>query len=325
MLYEPQLAPQLPDLMLLDEEEPCSWPRLASFAPSAPSAPVPIAAPRAPRCEPPPAAGSLGSDLVDSLESTQTLLGASLAQEAAGSAAQPIMRFVPVEPPPPPPRPLYPQPQPRAAAAAPQHSLGGCDWLYGGYGVIAEPQAHPHEQHEERGSGWAPYGSSVASGMEYEVAEQPASYGWGLPPAQPAPAAHTSRPYAAQLGEQLPVSGARIAGYSCCCCRCCGEGWDASPWLWPAAHMRAGSACRHPPTANPLAPAALQASAHGSGYSSRGRVHLSAEALQLGNYRGTYPRAHHPACGPVASLDAEGSEVGCNATCVQGHAAPRSA
>ena len=169
-LYEPQCVPPLPDLMLLDEEEePCAeaWGvGLASFAPAScggGSAPVPIVV-RAPRAVPAGPASYVGADFVDSMESTQTLLGASLAEAGPGSAAASYgashgagpMRFVPVPlapapPPPPPPatRALYLQPQPQqprgvGGAEAYGGSATATDaLLFDGYGVVAEPQALP--------------------------------------------------------------------------------------------------------------------------------------------------------------------------------------
>lgn len=272
MLYEPQLAPPLPDLMLLDEEDPClSWPRLASFAPATgSSAPVPIAAPRdAVRCTLPTAA-SLGSDLVDSMESTQTLLGASLRQEAAASAEQPTMRFVPVEATPAPYPQPYPQPQPLPQL---RRSLPSTEWLYGGYGVIAEPQTHPRERATEP-SGWAGQEGS-GHGMQLEdeahcygrqpqpayAHEQPRSYGsgWELPPAS-LPARHASGyasaahaggtsslsmsfPYSTQLGRHLPAP-----------VRHCVLGCNAVAALLPPplpAMAMLAPACRSSPRAGP--------------------------------------------------------------------------
>lgn len=361
MLYEPQLAPPLPDLMLLDEEDPClSWPRLASFAPAAgSSAPVPIAAPRdAVRCTPPTAA-SLGSDLVDSMESTQTLLGASLRQEAAASAEQPTMRFVPVEATPAPYPQPYPQPQPLPQL---RRSLPSTEWLYGGYGVIAEPQAHPRERATEP-SGWAGQEGS-GHGMQCEdeaqcygrqpqpahAYEQARSYGggWELPPAS-LPARHASGyahaagastlsmsfPYSTQLGRHLPAPVSLcVLGYLlsllCCRHRCrplqswrlhviMRQGLGHGAWVHcPPMQWYHGTipmpciACSGPiPTsahsaASPPLPA-VQAH-HGFG---RTRIHLSEDALQFGNYRGTHLHSGHPDYEPAGSPEPDGmySEV----------------
>lgn len=103
-LLEHHHAPQLPELMMIDDECSSDHASVDSWmvglalcaGNSSPSAPVPIASrARAQRMSP-------GSDLVDSLESTQTMLGASLRQDAAAAAHQQLlveqsaMRFVPV-------------------------------------------------------------------------------------------------------------------------------------------------------------------------------------------------------------------------------------
>lgn len=226
-LYEPQCAPPLPDLMMLDEEEACcredSWPvGLANFGGSTAvgtSAPVPIAAPRAPLCH----HVRSSADLLDSMESTQTLLGASLAGEGSSAShsygqqqqQQSAMRFVPVPVAPPTQRALYLQPQPQYQPAAEQYALGATDsLLFGGYGVVAEPQAYPfpvqqHNQHQHY--------------HHQQEQEQGYAAGWDLPPARlavpfsaPAAAAHyagissfdMTYPYSAQFGGQMsmPVS-----------------------------------------------------------------------------------------------------------------------
>lgn len=175
-LLEPQCVPALPDFMVLDEEDPCAdaWPTvgLASFAPvgGTCTAPVPIAASAGRRVR-------SSSDMVDSLESTQTLLGASLhdspppaspAQHAGSSSAAVAhgMRFVPVPVSPAPQAYLFQQ-QPRYAHQYSTMAAPEADLLYGGYGVLASPQPAYQQQ---------------------MAAQQPSEQVWGAPPSHAAPA-----------------------------------------------------------------------------------------------------------------------------------------
>ncbi|KAL4458996.1 hypothetical protein ABPG75_013861 [Micractinium tetrahymenae] len=215
-LLEPAGAPSyIPDLMLLDEEGAsanawlCSAPGLACFAPlGGCSAPVPIAAPAGRHSSP-------SGELVDSLESTQTLLGASL-HDGRGDAAASRMHFVPVPAPQPP-----PQPQPYHFQQQPRHSgqqyaslAPADDMLYGGYGVVAPPQPPPaayplQPAQQQHGHGWA------------EAQAQQGQPGWGAHPhsTQRAMQHHAAAGpgissmdlqygYSTQFGQVLPIPSA---------------------------------------------------------------------------------------------------------------------
>lgn len=237
MLYEPQCVPPLPDLMLLDEEEPChdAWSLgLASFGAPGGSAPVPIA--RAPHATPS-AVHPLGAEL-DSVESTQTLLGASLAEAGSAAASHGTsyhaspMRFVPVPvapaPPPPPPQALYLQPQPqqyRGLTPEPYGTAPTDARLFDGYGVVAEPQALPfpgasaQPVHHSSTAYEYHHGRRPAAGhgvRHHHHQHAPQQYGgddcaWELPQERfGAGAAHgisafdMAYPFSARFGSQMP-------------------------------------------------------------------------------------------------------------------------
>lgn len=178
LLEEPRCAPQLPDLMLFDEDDATNdnWTvGLANFCAAAAttiaagtsgylpgglvpmaSAPVPITS----RSRPLSPGG-----LVDSLESTQTLLGSSYQDSTAQQQQQCLhqvqqfaMRFVPV-----------PVAQPQAQAylqqAAASQQQQQQYWaaaeaepaLFGGYGAMAAPQpyqAHPTQPRDQPVQPW---------------------------------------------------------------------------------------------------------------------------------------------------------------------------
>lgn len=171
-LLEPAGAPSfIPDLMLVDDEDACTdaWaysaPGLASFAPlGASSAPVPIAAPAVRLASP-------SDELVDSLESTQTMLGASLHDATMRDDAAARMHFVPI----PVQQPAQPQPylfqqqlRPHMQHRAP---LAPADEaLYGGYGAVAHvQQAQPtHVQPVQQG--WSTQVESSQLAKAYHAA-----------------------------------------------------------------------------------------------------------------------------------------------------------
>lgn len=199
-LLEPAGAPSfIPDLMLVDDEDACTldaWtcaaPGLASFAPlGGCSAPVPIAAPGS-------RLASASDELVDSLESTQTLLGASLRDASMrDEAALSRMHFVPVP----------------AAAAAPQPYLfqqqlrpgfqhhaslaAAEEVLYGGYGAVPPPQQPQPAYVPSVQQGWSAQVPSSQRGMAHHVAG-----GAGIP------SFDLQHGYSTQFGQGLPISSA---------------------------------------------------------------------------------------------------------------------
>jgi hypothetical protein len=153
-LLEPRCTPQLPDLMLMDEMEvvgdddwltglACLGPGYAPVAapPAAASAPMPIG-----RRQP------AASTLMDSLESTQTLLGSSLQeissaqQQAAQQQQQQYgMRFVPV------PLAQAPQPQYQHQHQLQAYSLPAADPVFGSYDTL--PAQHLQQLEQQQPSG----------------------------------------------------------------------------------------------------------------------------------------------------------------------------
>ncbi|PSC76718.1 SANT Myb domain [Micractinium conductrix] len=220
-LLELSCAPPLPHFMIVGEDDDSlgsadAWaaPGLADFAQLcglaavAVSAPVPIAG-VSPRRR-------ASSDLVDSLESTQTLLGASLVDACAAASAPElpsVMRFVPV-PVSPPQQPYAFQQQPHGTAAFHrQHSYPAlpqpdCS-LYGGYGVIAPQQPQPLPfaaiaQAMEQ-CGWEAHSAPA----QYQP-QQPAVGGWEVHGAAGGISSYDLQPgFSTQFGSHLPIPSPR--------------------------------------------------------------------------------------------------------------------
>lgn len=261
VLLEPHMAPQLPDL-LLDDEGCCggaddAWASALSLCGGlAPSAPVPISSQaRAARMSP-------SSELVDSLESSASLLSASLRQDAA-SAEQYAMRFVPVS--------ASPEPQPFAPHT---HTAQQSYWgpgeveggLLGGYSVAGQPSraaaapapptahgqwghslqdAQRYNQHHLQQYG-QPYGHRFDSGSAPAWDLGAAS----LPPPPPAglPSRDACHGFPAQFGGQmgLPVPSASVVSAP----------QQPVPGWTPCMHAQGGWHGPHPPRPCPATPSA---------------------------------------------------------------------
>jgi hypothetical protein len=207
-LLEPRCTPQLPDLMLMDEMEvvgdddwltglACLAPCYASVAapPAAASAPMPIG-----RRQP------AASTLVDSLESTQTLLGSSLQeissaqQQAAQQQQQYGMRFVPV--------PLAQAPQPQYQPQYQQHlqaySLPAAEPVFGSYDKLLAQHLQQLEQPQQQ-----------PCGLYQQQPQQLHPHSWhppsGLQSYQPPQPQQHRQQYQGQQQEELPAFQLQLA------------------------------------------------------------------------------------------------------------------